>query len=56
MDGSKWDLKTLWKKRPLKERNDIMNLGQSDEPVWQVGYKRLCSLTNSVSFEEKFIK
>ena len=32
----------------------MMYLGQSDEPVWQVGYKRLCSLTNSVSFEEKF--
>ena len=53
-DGSKWDLKTLWTKRPSKERNDMMYLGQSDEPVWQVGYKRLCSLTNSVSFEEKF--
>ena len=53
-DGSKWDLKTLWTERPSKERNDMMYLGQSDEPVWQVGYKRLCSLTNSVSFEEKF--
>ena len=38
-DGSKWDLKTLWTKRPSKERNDIMYLGQSDEPVWQVGSK-----------------
>ena len=47
-------MKTLWTKRPSKERNDMMYLGQSDEPVWQVGYKRLCSLTNLVSFEEKF--
>ena len=38
-DGSKWDLKTLWTERPSKERNDMMYLGQSDEPVWQVGSK-----------------
>ena len=38
----------LWRK-DHRERNDMMYRGQSDEPVWQVGYKRLCSLTNSVS-------
>ena len=29
-DGSKWDLKTLWTKRPSKERNDMMYLGQRE--------------------------
>ena len=38
----------LWRK-DHRERNDMMYPGQSDEPVWQVGYIRLCSLTNSVS-------
>ena len=38
----------LWRK-DHRERNDMMYRGQSDEPVWQVGYIRLCSLTNSVS-------
>ena len=38
----------LWRK-DHRERNDMMYPGQSDEPVWQVGYIRLCSLPNFVS-------
>ena len=33
----------------ISRPGDMMYRGQSDEPVWQVGYIRLCSLTNSVS-------